>query len=530
MQTIDMNYNRSLIVFYCYFRVILAILLFSIAVIDQQHGIPGQFESQAFAAVCLLYLLLTIFQSGYSFKRKFTIPDSWLLFAIGLDILTTLVLIHISGGLTTGFAILLITPICIAAIFFQGSLATSFAAIASIGILADGIFYDLIIEDRQSHLVPAGLFGMIFFAASLCVQFLSNKIKNAQDQASNFALKAQTMAELNRQIVHKIRTGVIIFDAQNRAILYNQAAEQLLSPFCDDIKQCASVVRLLHQWKQSPSNNHKVLKAHEKGSDIKVNFSAMDQLHAIAFIEDMTEVAQQALQMKLASLGRLSASIAHEIRNPLNAISHAVQLLEETPTLTKDDHYLLNIAKNHCQRINEIVSNIQFMSQRRGYKPEKLNLATFCEQLRQDYSETRTLDEFIIDYRGKDFIAPFDPTQLRQIISNLIDNALRYSYKKTQQQFVKIVIGKNQQNQTCFIQVFDLGEGVPKANQSQLFEPFFTSEATGTGLGLYISRELCTLNQSQLTYHHNEEHYFQIAFAHAERDIVVNNNQAMEYA
>ncbi|MCY4044934.1 MAG: HAMP domain-containing sensor histidine kinase [Cellvibrionales bacterium] len=524
MDNIDSNNNRSLVVFYCYFRVILATLLFVIAVIDNSIGIPGEFDSTYFASVSLLYLLLSSFQSVTSFQRKFDVPSSWLLFSIGYDILTTLVLIHISGGVINGFAILLITPICIAAIFFHGSLATGFAAIASLGLLGISVFYDAIINDNNNHIVPAGMFGIIFFAASLCVQYLSEKIRSAQSKADSFQEKATIMAELNQHIVQRIRTGVIIFDKDNQAILYNKAAESLLTPLSDSIHSCEALINLLNLWRKRPETNHNLIKVKENGTDIKVNFSSLDKQHVITFIEDMTEVSQQALQMKLASLGRLSASIAHEIRNPLNAISHSVQLLEESPSIENDDKYLINIAQNHCKRINEIVSNIQSMSQRRGYKPEKIELISFCEQIKHDYLINRQGIDFLISSDEETLHAPFDPTQLRQILTNLIDNAIRYSFKKANKHWVNIQLRFNAQLQSATLAVYDLGDGVPPNAREKLFEPFFTSESTGTGLGLYISRELCTLNQSYLTYSAGEKsHAFEIQFAHANRDIVVKN-------
>lgn len=522
MDNVDINNNRSLVVFYCYFRVILATLLFVIAVVDNGIGISGDFDSNYFAAVSFLYLLLSSFQSVTSFQRKFDVPRSWLLFSIGYDILTTLVLIHISGGLANGFAILLITPICIAAIFFHGSVATGFAAVASLGLLGISVFYDIVINDSNNHIVPAGMFGIIFFAASLCVQYLSEKIRSAQSKADTFQEKATVMAELNQHIVQRIRTGVIIFNKNNQAILYNNAAESLLSPLAPSIHSCEALINLLNLWRKRPETNHNLIKVKENGTDIKVNFSTLDQQHVITFIEDMTEVSQQALQMKLASLGRLSASIAHEIRNPLNAISHSVQLLEESPSIENDDKYLINIAQNHCKRINEIVSNIQSMSQRRGYKPEKIELISFCEQIKKDYLVNRENIDFVISSDEETLYAPFDPTQLRQILTNLIDNAMRYSFKKAQKHWVNIQLSYNPRVQSATLSIYDLGNGVPKNAQEKLFEPFFTSESAGTGLGLYISRELCTLNQSYLTYNPaDENHAFEIQFAHANRDIVV---------
>jgi two-component system sensor histidine kinase PilS (NtrC family) len=165
------------------------------------------------------------------------------------------------------------------------------------------------------------------------------------------------------------------------------------------------------------------------------------------------------------------------------------------------------------------------MAQRRGYKPEKIELVSFCEQIKNDYLINRENIDFVVTSEEGTLYAPFDPTQLRQILTNLIDNAMRYSFKKTKKHWVNIQLNYNSRLQSATLGVYDLGDGVPKNSQEKLFEPFFTSESTGTGLGLYISRELCTLNQSYLTYNPaDENHAFEIQFAHANRDIVVKNN------
>ncbi|CAA0124193.1 Sporulation kinase A [BD1-7 clade bacterium] len=519
--------DKRLIIFYAYFRICLAAMVLLASFASRKQAL-SEYDNNSFWIAGGAFLLCTVLHLIAFHADDYRRKNHSVAIAIMVDIGFILALVHLSGGLATGLAILLIIPISISAIFFSGNTATIYAALASLGILGDSIWFDLSDAHDTSYLVPSGILGMVFFVISIGLQFLSNRIRQAQQQAQHLLIKADTLSELNKEIVQRIRTGVMIFDSNGDLKLSNNAAEKLLLENEDTNKIEQQLRELIHRWLNDSKQNHYQLKGMLGKHDVQINFSNIgDGDHIIAFIDDMTEIAQQALQLKLASLGRLTASIAHEIRNPLSAINHSVQLLAESPALTDSaDQRLFSIVNNHVGRINEIITNIQSMSQNKSVRPERLNIKSIIEQIQDEYQTKDANCIFEIDSSdGKEsgYEAPFDASQLRQVLTNLIDNALRYSNQHTGIPWVGISFRKD--SDSVVLDVSDKGQGVPENSIAQLFEPFFTTESTGTGLGLYISRELCTLNQSQLTYTQTEVgHSFRLKFAHADRDIDIRTN------
>lgn len=532
MHAINTQQTKILISFYCYLRIILAIILISIAIIGRNLDYTEEHGSLPFFILASTYLTATLLQFAQFYRHQYRYSTSRLLIAILIDEFFILGMMFLSGGVSTGIAILLVTPISIAAIFFTGNRATLFAATAAIGLLANHVYLIITEASKVRDEIQVGTLGITFFITSLGIQYLSRYIRQTEKKVIESQDLTDKIVELNKHIVQRIRTGVIIFDEKQEIILNNKAALRALSDINGKMIADDKIKKLLQIWLENGSNNH-ILHQGGELSDLQINFSALDDKgHIITFIDDISEMAQQALQMKLAALGRLSASIAHEIRNPLNAISHSVQLLEESTDIQTDlDIKLLSIAKNHIHRIDEIIHNILSMSHKREYFPERINLTEFANSIKKEYQDNPSYPDidFQIVCKNADIQVPFDRSQLHQILSNIIDNGLRYSHRVTGNYWIKIYI--NNKDDKAFINIYDQGGGIPSASADKLFEPFFTSESTGTGLGLYLSREFCTLNQSQLNYIHNNgvDHHFQIRFAHADRDILLKtNNNAPE--
>jgi len=223
---------------------------------------------------------------------------------------------------------------------------------------------------------------------------------------------------------------------------------------------------------------------------------------ALIFLQDMAALAQQAQQLQLASLGRLTASIAHEIRNPLGAISHAGQLLAESSQLDKHDQRLTQIILDHSRRLNTIVENVMSVSRRRPSQIELLGLHGFLQRFIHDYTTGKNIASELLAFEvaPADLQIRFDANHLQQILVNLCDNALRHSANNTELPRVILHAGFDQSATRPHLDDIDRGPGVSAEALPHLFEPFFTTEATGTGLGLYLSRELAEANQAHLSY------------------------------
>jgi two-component system sensor histidine kinase PilS (NtrC family) len=218
----------------------------------------------------------------------------------------------------------------------------------------------------------------------------------------------------------------------------------------------------------------------------------------LMFLEDAGLLAQKVQQTKLAALGRLSASIAHEIRNPVGALSHASQLLEESPSLSDDDRRLIAIIQTNSRRVSEIVDNVLQLSRRENSRPELIYLAGWTREFAAEFSSTLEL------YEGQVTVVPaedvevrMDPGHLRQIVWNLCENAVKYA-SGNGGIAVEISYGRLAGSRRPYLEVADSGPGIPEEMREQIFEPFATGRTGGTGLGLFISRELCECNRAAL--------------------------------
>lgn len=207
-------------------------------------------------------------------------------------------------------------------------------------------------------------------------------------------------------------------------------------------------------------------------------------------------------QSKLASLGRLSASIAHEIRNPVGAMSHAAQLLGESKALTQDDIRLTEIIQTHSSRVSHIIDNVLQLSRRDRSRPELLALKNWLDEFAAEFIDTLQLQEgeFSVGAIPQELEVRMDRSHLRQVLWNLCDNAIKYA-SETGGIMVEVQAGRLQEGKgRPYIEVLDCGLGIDKLTADKIFEPFFTARSGGTGLGLYISRELCELNRATLVY------------------------------
>lgn len=289
----------------------------------------------------------------------------------------------------------------------------------------------------------------------------------------------------------------------------NQSAKRFLSrpgeagPDFDVVPD--SLRHAVARWQDDPSHIQATFTVVATGQELVATFSELHtptpDADTLIFLEDSTEVQQQAQQLKLASLGRLSASIAHEIRNPLGAISHAAQLLGESESLGKGDTRLCEIIQNHTVRMNDVIENVLQLSRRKSAEPQIIMLdqwlSNFAVELETNWQEK---PEITVLLKPKDTAIKADPLHLSQIIGNLCQNGLRYSKKKTGEPRLLILGGRDTQTNLAFLEVIDYGHGVDEELVSNLFEPFYTTETTGTGLGLHVSKELCAANHARLNY------------------------------
>jgi two-component system sensor histidine kinase PilS (NtrC family) len=214
--------------------------------------------------------------------------------------------------------------------------------------------------------------------------------------------------------------------------------------------------------------------------------------HTLVFLDDLSQISQQAQQLKLAALGRLTAGIAHEIRNPLGAISHAAQLLLESEELTAADRRLNQIIHDQSRRMNLVIENVLQLSRRRQTEPQLLDLKQWLEAFVVNLRDELTAGQSVhMDIGAGVLSTQMDAEQLQQVMSNLVQNGLRYSGQLHEHAQVWLRLFQAPYSELPTLDVLDDGPGVAEEHLAKIFEPFFTTESKGTGLGLYLSRELC---------------------------------------
>jgi two-component system sensor histidine kinase PilS (NtrC family) len=284
---------------------------------------------------------------------------------------------------------------------------------------------------------------------------------------------------------------------------------------------------LLETWRQNEGNTavfpapDQTFVAADGARVIRANFAPLGHSNpapVIVFLEDTSLLAEKVQQSKLAALGRLSASIAHEIRNPVGAMSHAAQLLGESPNVAPADKRLTEIMRTNATRVSAIINNVLQLSKREETRLETVPLAPWTEEFHEEFCETMQLpaDRLLTNNSAHNVEVRVDPTQLRQIVWNLCENA--YKHGVSADGIVEIRHGRLSPTGRPFLQVMDRGPGVEPEHAERIFEPFY-SGGRGTGLGLFLARELAQTNGATLLYEprHGGGSIFRLVFADPRR-------------
>lgn len=431
---------------------------------------------------------------------------------VGSDLLLVSVLVYATGGVVGGLGVLMLVPCVTASLLVNRRAAAFTAALASVMLLVQEAYIGLTLRPDQALLsgamTAAGLLGLLLFVVSLTANALAVRARRGEALARQVGGDLASLARLNETIVQRMRAGVIVLAADETVQSSNPAAQKLLK-FTPNVHgqalaRCSAALAVrLAAWRGDPNADVQPMESPDGRNVIpqfvRLGWSARQPL--LIMLEDATAMVEQAQQMKLAALGRLSASIAHEIRNPLSAITSAGQLLEESPTLPVEDRDLTRIIREHGRRIDAIVSDVLSLGSGQASNPEPLQLATWLNDVVPQYFEAIGDDDADIELRGIDdgLIVMFDPLHLRRVLTNLWDNSRAYGRSTSQDtNHCRVTVHAWRNDNRVVLDVIDDGPGVEQHTADKLFEPFYTSRANGTGLGLFIARELCASNNAQI--------------------------------
>jgi two-component system sensor histidine kinase PilS (NtrC family) len=518
------------------FRLIIAtVLLLTFLLVDDPR-IVGEIDpllaATALAALFTLGIIeIPLLNGGWPSSNVQTY------FQFAFDVAAITALTHASGGISSGLGGLLVVTVGSLALLVSAERALLLAAVTTLVLLAEQSFALIQGMTTTAEFAPAGILGAVIFVITGVVQLLRDRIVQTEALAEQRGVDLQNLVELNDYIIQHLRESIVVVDSSDCIRLINESAGKLLgAPAAADGLALTSIspalAKYLQRWRERVEDKAPIkigIASDDAVQNIQPHFARLGSGRSdgvVIFLEDTSLISERVQQTKLAALGRLSASIAHEIRNPLGALSHAGQLLAESSSMGPEDHRLTDIIRVNSRRVSQIVDSVLALSRSDKIQPESIPVKRWSADFVAEFVNTQELYEgaLSLESRSVDFDVEMDRTHLHQIMWNLCDNAVKYASKTAGAIAVDVSCGYLEASGRPFLEVADRGPGVDPEMIDQIFEPFYTGQPGGTGLGLYISRELCERNGATLRYHPRPDggSVFRIVFIDPQRWQVSN--------
>lgn len=354
-----------------------------------------------------------------------------------------------------------------------------------------------------------GLFVLSIVTNRLAAWSFQNEVK------AQFRYKQlRQLLTFNRSIIEHLKSGVLVLTTNGKVVSINQRALELLnhnsSDAIIDLRDLSEELssRFRH-WQSTGLEIGRAYRHNDHAEEVFISFSGFGSSAqsnvAMMTMESVNDTLQQSQEAKLSALGRLTAGVAHEIRNPLSSIGSAAQLLTET-SQERSHQKLSNLILKNVKRTNQIISDILGLFKETRSDRQLLPVADTLEQFCQEFKQTHTDKNFSIELLSQDgeedddrpLFFLFDAGQFEQILWNLLQNSLKYAQAEPLLIKIQYKLSLNQKN--IYIDVIDNGVGIKKEKIAQIFEPFYTGGSGGSGLGLYLVRELCNSNSANIVY------------------------------
>lgn len=472
--------------------------------------IPAQdFSPLLFLSVSMFYLF-SFFAFILGIQHQKPKLETQVIIQTCIDIIVLLSITLASGGIKSGLGMLLIINIAMTSLFLPRKLTLLFAAATTLAIISEQIYSQLLVNDFHASFVQAGTLGILIFAFAFMASGFSRQLRDTEQLANEQEHDLETATLLNEHIIRSMRTGIIVLSQDGSILMSNNAAESLLGstnlrrhePLQNTAPQ---LYERFADWQASDTKQSQLPIQQSQGlPDIQPGFSAIKTEKksnglTLVFLEDASQLNQRFQQVKLASLGRLTASIAHEIRNPLAAIQHASQLLNESIN-DPADQKLTRIITTQTQRLNGVVTNVLQLSKKPKSMPNIVHLKDWLATFQNEFCLTHGMNEqqIKITLAPESLTVIFDIEQLHQIFWNLCSNSLRHSGIDSHQLLISIHGQLSDEDQQPIIDLTDNGNGIKNDIARFIFDPFYTTSAEGTGLGLYIIKEIVESNRAKI--------------------------------
>ena len=447
-----------------------------------------------------VYLLVVVtgFLASIHWQHRFNFQLSIQVLA---DVLALGLLMFAGGGVSSGIGTLLLVSLATASLVGRGRLVLFYAALATLVTLGGQVVVVLVRGLEPATIVQAGLLSAGFFATAILARLLGQRLMVNEELARQRGISLENQSRISQRVIERMQDGVLVVGNAGKIERHNPMAAEMLgaapAPGAELSSYCPPLAIALADWKVSravATTDFKLLAGGELRARFEQTSSSAGEV--LVFLEDLGRIQERAQQLKLAALGRLTASIAHEIRNPLSAIGHAGELLREERRGAMQER-LLKILADNVARLDRIVADILELGRRDRMQAERLSVQSFCTQFVEGFAHGKDVaDGVVVLQADNDLGIYFDRNHLNQILWNLLDNAIRHASGAPGS--VRLSAVADDTRGTVELHVIDDGGGVPEAVRAQIFEPFFTTHHLGTGLGLFIARELCEANGASL--------------------------------
>ena len=515
------------------YRLLVPIVLLAVQSLARPHWALLTVHPRLFLSACMAYLVAALLliiarRLDWSSLRIVALVNS------GVDAAAIGLILYASGGVSSGLGILLVLPVGAMAVLADHRDAFLIAAVAALVVLIQQIFVNLEDVASSTDYTTAGVLGAVLFLIALSAWPIANRLRESEALVRRQEVDLANLAQLSQYIVQHLRESLLVIDTHDRIRLINESAAHILgdtSAVPEALLGEASprLLYLLETWRQNQGNlaafppSDQTFVSADGARVIRANFAPLggsNPAPVIVFLEDTSLLAEKVQQSKLAALGRLSASIAHEIRNPVGAMSHAAQLLGESSSLSSGEKRLTEIMRTNADRVSAIINNVLSLSKREETRAETMSLRSWTEEFHEEFCETMQMpaQRLRTSDASPDVEIRADPSQLRQIVWNLCENAFKHGIHDRPEEIVEIRHGRLSPTGRPFLQVMDRGPGVNPEHAEKIFEPFF-SGGRGTGLGLFLARELAQTNGATLLYEprHGGGSIFRLVFADLRR-------------
>jgi two-component system sensor histidine kinase PilS (NtrC family) len=499
--------TRRIVNYLNLYRLIIAVLLASAhfgGLLDS--SVQGTYATIA-NAVLVVYLLVAFFHL-FSARREQVNFYRLAAYSLFTDILFLSLLVVVFAGIDGGIGILLVFTSAVAAVLLPLRIALLLASIASLTMVGTALWHFLMQAGTAESMLQAALYSVTAMISAVMANHLAYWGRDYRLIAEKQKETLTELEQVNELIIRRMRTGVITVDENGMVGVMNESAWfQMGSPPVRQRSLNSLSPRLeqeLNRWKQDTTSDPKPVVLEPSQAQVLPSYVALpgqDGFGAMIFLTDNNVVARRAVELSVNSLAKLSGSIAHEIRNPLAALNHASQLLEESPQVRLQEMRLINIIQNHAKRMNGIIENILQLSRREQSRPELVPLHTFLPEFANEFqaSQVNRVLDFQAALDPEETYVLYDKSQLSQCLWKLLDNAVDHASREKSAPRVRLTSARDQESGFCTITIADNGPGINMAQLGKIFEPFYTTRREGSGLGLYIAKQLCEANQAELT-------------------------------